>query len=59
MEKHSKLKYYDGSSAIEAFLMKVNLNAALKGYRGKKRTISSKPVIGWSCSKRIPETFRR
>ena len=29
MEKHSKLKYYDGSSAI-AFLMKVNLNAALK-----------------------------
>ena len=37
MEKHSKLKYYDGGSAIEAFLMKVNLNAAFKGYRGEKK----------------------
>ena len=37
MEKHSKLKYYDGSTDIEAFLPKVDLNAAIKGYTDEKK----------------------
>ena len=36
MEKHSKPKYYNGSTDIEAFLTKRDLNAAIKEYTEEK-----------------------
>ena len=58
MEKQTKLKYYDGTTDIEAFVTRVDLNAAIKEYTAEKKAQYLASLLSEGPVKRLFESFR-